>query len=250
MDIANFLIVLVVSVVAGAFGALIGGASIVTIPTLLFMGLPPHVAIGTDRFGIIGVGAAGWLQFHKKGLINYRIGFSTAIPVLIGALIGSNLVMEIDETLLKNIIIVTNALLMVFLIINPGMGLKESDRETGRRGYLLGILLSLIVGVYGGFYGAVSGTFSMYILILVFERTFIQAAATQKVSSLMMTLSAASVFAWHGAIDYYLGAAMLIGCLAGSTLGVHYAERLGNVWIKRLFIGFMVVVLVKLILGD
>ena len=97
----------------------------ITIPTLLFFGLPPHVAIGTDRFGIIGVGAAGWLQFHKEGMINYRIGFTTAIPVLIGAVIGSNLVLEIDEALFKNIIIITNALLTVFLIINPGMGLKE-----------------------------------------------------------------------------------------------------------------------------
>ena len=59
MELLDFLLVLAVSVLAGAFGALIGGASLITIPSLLFLGLPPHVAIGTGRFGIIGVGAAG-----------------------------------------------------------------------------------------------------------------------------------------------------------------------------------------------
>ncbi len=55
---------------AGAFGPLIGGPSIVTIPTLILLGLPPHVAIGTDRFGTIGVGMADWYGFHRKRLIN------------------------------------------------------------------------------------------------------------------------------------------------------------------------------------
>ena len=105
------------------------------------------------------------------------------------------------------------------------------------------MLLSFVVGVYGGFYGAMAGTLSLYILVLWFQQTFIQGAATQKIGSLFMTVTAATVFTLHGAVDFYLGTAMLVGCLIGSYLAAHYAERIGNVWIKRLFVVFMVFII-------
>ena len=86
MDILSLAIIFFVAILAAAFGTLIGGSSIITIPTLILLGLPPHTAIGTDRFGIIGVGLAGWYKFQKKGLINYRIGLIVAIPVLFGSM--------------------------------------------------------------------------------------------------------------------------------------------------------------------
>ena len=111
------------------------------------------------------------------------------------------------------------------------------------------MLLSFVVGVYGGFYGAGAGTLAVYILVLWFQRTFIQSAATQKIGSLTMTVTASVVFARHDSINFYLGTAMLAGCLIGSYMGAHYAERIGNVWIKRFFILFMVFVIAKMILN-
>jgi uncharacterized membrane protein YfcA len=70
------------------------------------LGLPPHTAIGTDRFGIMGVCLAGWYKFHKKKLINYRVGFILTIPVIFGSFLGAHLVFEISESVLKLIIIV------------------------------------------------------------------------------------------------------------------------------------------------
>ena len=70
MEISHLLIMFFVGVVASAFGTLIGGSSIVTIPTLILLGLPPHTAIGTDRFGIIGVGMAG---LHARHVLHERV---------------------------------------------------------------------------------------------------------------------------------------------------------------------------------
>ena len=74
MDYLGCSIIFIAAVFAAGFGTLIGGSSIVTIPALILLGLPPHTAIGTDRFGIIGVGISGWYEFHRKRLIDYRIG--------------------------------------------------------------------------------------------------------------------------------------------------------------------------------
>ena len=250
MDIFSLAIIFSVSILASAFGALIGGSSIITIPTLILLGLPPHTAIGTDRFGIIGVGLAGWYKFQKMGLINYRIGFTVAIPVLLGSTLGANLVLRINEEVLKHIIVVTNILLVAFLLLNPDIGVKKRETTIQQKEYHIGASLSFLVGVYGGFYGAMAGTFSMYILIAWFRQTFIQSAATQKIGSIFMTVSASIVFALNNAIDYYLGLAMLTGCLVGSYLGAHYAERIGNVWVKRIFTAFIIIAVIKLILSD
>ncbi|MGI9536824.1 MAG: sulfite exporter TauE/SafE family protein [Desulfocapsaceae bacterium] len=247
MEIINFFIMFGVAVFASAFGTLIGGASIITIPTLILLGLPPHTAIGTDRFGIIGVGVAGWYEFHKKGLINYRVGFIVAIPILFGSALGANIVLQISEAVLKNVIVVTTIILTAFLLLNSGMGVEQRETAINKKEYVIGAVLSFVVGIYGGFYGAMAGTFSMYILIAWFRQTFIQSAATQKIGSICMTVTAATIFALHGAVDYKLGLTMLSGCLVGSYLGAHYAERIGNVWVKRMFILFIVVALTKII---
>jgi uncharacterized membrane protein YfcA len=247
MDIFKPAIIFFVALLAGAFGSLIGGSSIVTIPTLIFLGLPPHVAIGTDRFGIIGVGVAGWFEFHRKRLINYRIGLVLAIPILFGTFFGSNLVLQISEDVLKTVIVITNIIIMGFILLSPEVGVKKRATEIKNKEYVVGIFLSFLVGVYGGFYGAISGTLAVYILVIWFQQTFIQSAATQKIGSLFMTVTASIVFTINDAVDFYLGTAMLIGCLVGSYLGAHYAERIGNKWIKRLFVFFMVFVIVKLI---
>ena len=250
MEISHLLIMFFVGVAASAFGTLIGGSSIVTIPTLILLGLPPHTAIGTDRFGIIGVGMAGWYKFHKKRLINYKIGLIVAIPVLFGTAIGANLVLQISESVLKYVIVATNIILVTFLLFNRGIGVEKRQTAIQQKEYIVGASLSFMNGIYGGFYGAMAGTFAMYILIGWFRLTFIQSAATQKIGSIFMTVTAATVFALNDAVDYPLGLVMLTGCLVGSYLGAHYAERIGNVWVKRMFIVFIVVALVKMVLGP
>ena len=65
-----------------------------------------------------------------------------------------------------------------------------------------------------------------------------------------MTVTAATIFSIHNAVNYYLGAAMLAGCLIGSYLGAHYAERIGNVWVKRMFTAFVIFAVIKLIFSD
>lgn len=68
MDILSPFIIFFVGLVVSVLGTLIGGSSLFTIPTLILLGLSPHCAIGTDRFGIMGICSAGWYKFHQKRL--------------------------------------------------------------------------------------------------------------------------------------------------------------------------------------
>jgi uncharacterized membrane protein YfcA len=220
---------------------------LITIPVLIHLGLPPHTAIGTDRLGITGLTSVGWYKFHEKGLIHYRIALIMGVAAVVGSFLGANLVLQISMTLLKRIIALVTLFLLVLAIGQPKLGVEKKDRAIKGHEYGMGIFMSFIVGIYGGFYGAMAGTFLLYILLFAFKQTFLEGTATLKLSSFMMTLMAAFVFAGKGAIDYPMAIAMFLGCAIGSYIGAHYSDRIGNIWIKRLFIIVVLIMVIKLL---
>ena len=247
MDILSALIIFFVGRIVSVMGTLIGGSSLFTIPTLILLGLPPHTAIGTDRFGIMGICSAGWYQFHKKKLIDYTVGITLAVPVLIGSFFGANIVFEVSETALKLIIVAISVISLLFLITDPTRGIESHRKRVDKKAYMIGALLTFVVGVYVGFYGAMGGTLLLYILIFWFGQTFLEGAATLKIAALVMNAMAAIVFAYHGAVNYYMALPMFCGCFIGSYFGAYYSDKIGNIWIKRLFIFILIILIIKLI---
>ena len=249
MNFTHLLAAFTAGVVASSFGTLIGGSSLITIPTLILLGLPPHTAIGTDRLGILGLATAGWYKFQQKGWMNYKIGFTMGVPTLLGSILGANLVLQINPFFLKKLVAILSISALVFLFATPHVGMEKASRPVTQLECLVGALLSLLVGTYGGFYGAMAGTFLIYVAVFSFRRTFLESAAITKVPSFLMTLTAGLVFALHGAVHYGFAITMFTGCFVGSYVGAHYSERIGNVWIKRFFIGIVLVMGAKLLLA-
>lgn len=248
MEFYKIFVIFFVGLLVSVLSTLVGGSSLLTIPTLILLGLPPHTAIGTDRFGIMGVCLAGWYKFHKKRLINYKVGLSLTLPVIFGSFLGAHLVFEISESVLKLIIIIISIVCLFFLLLNPKLGTERTQQAFGKYEYLIGGLMTFIVGVYVGFYGAMGGTLLLYILILWFGQTFLESAGTLKIAAMMMNAMAAIVFALNDAVAYYLAFPMFCGCFIGSYIGAHYSDRIGNVWIRRLFILLLVILITKLLI--
>lgn len=247
MEIYSLATVFAISILASSFGTLTGGTSLITIPVLMVLGLPPHVAIGTDRFGIIGLNISGWYKFQLKRLIDYRIAWIVAVPICAGTFIGSNIVLQISAEALRNIVVLINLALFLFLLVNPEIGVEKPQVPATARVYAAGFSISLLVGLWGGFYGALTGTFTLYVLVLIFRQTFIQSAATMKIPNIVNAVTAAAVFSYHGSVDFSLGLAMMGGCLIGSFTGVHFSDRIGDRWVKRVFLIVAGVAILKLI---
>src|SRR3990167_777517 len=104
MDIFALIVIFIATFFGAMYGTLVGGASLLTIPTLIFFGLDPHVAAGTNRLGIIGLPLAGWYKFHQKKLINYKVGSLVAVFSAIGAIFGAYLSLKVpDEKIFSEI---------------------------------------------------------------------------------------------------------------------------------------------------
>jgi hypothetical protein len=248
MDLTQMIVMFCVSVFASSFGTLVGGSSMVTIPLLILMGLPPHTAIGTDRVATSGIGLAGLYSFHRKGMMRYRLAFIIGIPCLFGAFIGANLSLQISPVLLKHFIMALTIIVLIVLMANPRLGIAAAAKPLLTLGrYILGAFLSLVVGTYGGFYGAGAATLLCYIMIFVFRQTFLESAANIKVAVTTLSITAAATYAYHGAINLPLASAMFAGSCIGSYASARYSDRIGNIWIKRIFIGVILVMVLKLL---
>jgi len=246
MDISQFIIVVLVGMIGGFFNVYVGAGSLLTIPVLIVLGLPPHIAIASNRLGVIGSDIAGWYEFHVKKMIDYKAGVIIAIPSLAGAIIGANLMLEFDERSLKKIIGIVTSLVLVLIMYKPDVGIKKPKHSIKKHHYMTAVVLSLIVGIYGGFYGAGAGTFLFYILILILGETFLESAGTHEMANLSFSLTAAVIFAAKGVIDYTWAAPLFIGSFTGSYVSAYYSERIGNVFLKRLFFIVVILLLVKL----
>ena len=247
MEILTLILIFVVAMITSAFGTLIGGSSLITIPLLIFIGIPPATAIGTNRAGLIGLAIAGWYEFDKKHLINYKIGWPIGIAALIGSIIGAKIVLQINENFLKIIIAILTIAILIFMIIEKDIGIKKTKTIIKTKNYVIGTIIGFGLGIYGGFYGAGFGTFLSYLLILVFGESFIERAATRKIAGFLIAVAATIVFAINGKIIYSLALVLFIGDAIGSYLGSKYSEKIGNVWIKRAFIGIVILMVLTLL---
>ncbi|MCK5283853.1 MAG: sulfite exporter TauE/SafE family protein [Nanoarchaeota archaeon] len=247
MEPISILIVIFVGLIGGAYGTLVGGGFLIIIPALIFLGLPPHVALGTARLGGLGSNSAGWYKFHKKGYVNYKTGLIIAIPVFFGALIGANIVINISETILRYVVGIITLVILIFMVLKPDIGMK-GRRKAIKHHNIIGVIISFILGIYGGFYGAGLGTFLTYLLVLLFGQTFLESAGTRKISAFFMNIVPAVVFAMKGLVNFYIGIVLFLATFTGSYIGAHYSDRIGDIWIKRLFFVVVLIMAVKLLI--
>jgi uncharacterized membrane protein YfcA len=247
LNILHLVITFVVGVIACSYATLSGGRGLLTIPTLILLGLPPHTAIGTDRLGGIGMNIAGWYEFHQKGMVNYKIGLTIVVPALMGSILGANLVLQINETVLRRVVASITILAMALIILRPKIGIERVKSTTNTRDYVFGAILSFFTFVYHGFYGVGAGSLLAYVLVLLFGQTFLESAATRKIANLMATVMGSTVFVLEGVVSYPLGIALFSGCFVGSYIGAHYSDKIGNVWIRRLFLVIVLIMAIKLL---
>jgi hypothetical protein len=248
MTAIDFIVVFSAGAAASSFGTLVGGGGLITVPTLLFLGLPPQNAIATNRLGMMGLLFAGWYKFHKKGYVDYRIGMLIGIPTLLGAILGANLILQISEPILKRTVAMLTIVVLVIVMTKPQLGIERSIRTIRRPQSIVDAVISFFIGIYGGFYGPACGTFYSYILLLLFGQSYLEAAGTWKIPGLLFSVAAVTIFATSELILYSQATVLFFGSFVGSYVGAHYADLIGNVWIKRLFFLIVLIMSIRLII--
>ena len=149
-EIVTLIGVFLIGIISSIIGSLVGGASLLLIPFLIFIGLPPQVAIATDKFGSIGNALAAFYKFQKAKKIHWKYVPALAILSLGGSLIGANILLNINPKILQNIIGVILLLLLPLMFLKRGMGVKYSKPTSFK--IAIGLVLYFLVQIFSGFF--------------------------------------------------------------------------------------------------
>ncbi|MBI2651158.1 TSUP family transporter [Candidatus Woesearchaeota archaeon] len=244
METLTLLIVIAVFFVASFFGSLIGGAGLFTIPTLMFIGLNPHMALGTQKIGAFGHTSGASLGYGRAGKIDYEAGFIFMIFAVIGAVIGAFTVLSISGNLIKRSVGILMILVSIVLLVKPDAGAKVKSEKKNPR--LLAIY-ALFSGFYSGFYGAGIGIINRLVLSAVFFYAVINSAAISTFANIATNFFSLLVFSIFRQVDYSLFIPIILSSFAGAYLGSKYGIKLGNVNIKRMLLIAAVIMAIKLL---
>lgn len=233
------IIIFLLGLASGFFGGVVGGTGMLNLPILMWLGLPPHIAIGTHKFGALMLAPGSLHRYIKANKIHWKFAASVSILSVLAAIIGPRIAFAIPaDTLGKIIPILILALLPVVLYKQKiGMERKETNKFMRVGGHILYFAAALVQG-------AVSSGFGMivfYTFIYFFGLTYLEAAATKKIPGFIITLVSFIAFAMQGFVNFELGIFLVVGMFTGSNLGSHYAVKNGNPWVRNVFALLVVV---------
>ncbi len=234
MEIIDILILLFAGFIAGFVDSIAGGGGIITLPTLLAVGLPPNVAIATNKFQ----GSFGTLSSVIYHIKNKTIDFKEmVVPIfftLIGASAGAILINSIDSNILEMIIPIVLIMVAIYFLFSP----KLSEKDSYARVSLItfSITFALIIGFYDGFFGPGTGSFFMIACISLLGSSIKKALAQTKVLNFTSNITSLLIFLVSGTVYIFYGVVMAIGQVAGAWLGSHIAIKKGIKIIKPLIL--------------
>ncbi|MBI4093065.1 MAG: sulfite exporter TauE/SafE family protein [Candidatus Kerfeldbacteria bacterium] len=244
-EIVTLFLVLLAGIAAGFFDSVIGAGGLVSIPSLVFLGLPPQVAIATDRLGSIGQTATAAFKFWKAKKIVWKYVPAFTIISLVGSVIGASILLNVNPAMLQSIVGYLLLALLPFIFLRRDIGIKGG--KTSRPKMMLGLVIYFLIMIFAGFFGQGTGPMVFYALTYFLGFTMLEVLATGIVPWFVLSVSSLIIFALNGIVDYQVGIVLLIGMAVGGYAGAHVAIKKGDVWIKRLFALFVVVSAVKLL---
>ena len=233
---------------AGFVDAIAGGGGLISLPVLLATGMPPHLAIGTNKFSAtFGAVMSAW-QFWRAGKVDVHL-MKRALPcTFAGAVLGCICMLHLSAQWLQPIIIAALVATILF-VFSRGSSMGEVNTHQGetKRNLALAMAAAGAIGFYDGFIGPGTGTFLIVAFVsLGFD--FIIAAGNAKVLNLMSNLTSFVLLVYWGKILYIYGAAMAVCLFAGAYFGSRLAIRRGTAFVRAIMLVVTTVLIIKLAL--
>lgn len=229
LDLIALAVLVVGGAAAGLINTLAGGGMMVTLPLMVFLGLPETLANGTSRFGILFQATSSAMAYTRKGVLDLARLRQVVPPVLAGALVGALVGARLPNEVFRAIFGVVMIAFAALLLRKP----KQSDGETRSELHprfdsaALRWLILLPVGVYGGMIQAGMGYVVIGALTLGFRFSLMEANILKVALIGAYTPIAVLVFALNGQLSVLAGSALAVGQALGAWIGAHVALERG-----------------------
>lgn len=247
LTLTSSLLAIAAGALAGIINTVAGSGSLVTLSLLIFLGLPPHLANGTNRLGISLQSLVGLLTLKRHGALDLRGAGWYVLPVLAGAAAGALVAADIAEQTLNLAILLVMVVMLVLLFINPNRWIKSTGDQPIVRPPWLVLLAFVGIGFYGGFIQAGVGMLLLAGLVIGGGIDPMRANTIKLGLNFVFTTAALLIFAAKGQVLWGVGAVVAIGQVAGAYVAARFlarSERAG-VWIHRVLIAVVALTVAK-----
>ncbi|MCB0308910.1 MAG: TSUP family transporter [Bdellovibrionales bacterium] len=240
---ATFILV-IAGFLAGFVDSIVGGGGLISLPTLLALGFPPNLAIGSNK--IIGVAASGAssLRYGLAGKIDWKLLIPMTLSAFIFSLFGAFAATHANPNFLKPFSFIMLVLVAGYAFTKKDWGLVTSQERLTHP--MAKVLIGGTIGFYDGFFGPGTGTFLMAAFILLFGKELLQASANSRLINYASNIGALIVFVSLKNIDFYAVWPAAIASFIGSTTGASVSLKIGARLIKPIFMLIVSLLIVKI----
>ena len=240
-----YALLLLAGFAGGFIDAVAGGGGLITVPALLATGMPPQVALGTNKLqSSFGTSMAVW-RYARAGLMKTP-GLKLAVVLsFLASVGGAHAVSVLSKDLLKQLIPWLLAAVAVYTAMNRKFGVKTGERRMSAVGFA--IIFGLALGFYDGFFGPGTGSFWTLGAVALLGLDLKGATGYTKAANLASNLGALGIFLANGSVHFAAAAAMIAGQLLGARLGSGMVIRKGAGFIRPVFLTVVFAMTVKLL---
>ena len=217
-------------VAAGIINVLAGGGSMLSVPVLIFLGVDPITANGTNRVAIAVQNATAIYGFRQQRMSDFGLSFKLAAFALPGSLLGAFLASQMSTGFFQRILSVILVLSVIALLMPTRAAPESEDLPTWRR--VLSYPLMFGIGFYGGFIQIGVGFIFMAGLQRLLRMSLVRVNVHKVLIIFVYTLPALGIFVWMGQVDWLLGIALAVGTATGAWIATRLAVRGGERWIR------------------
>lgn len=256
---ATWLALAAAGVAAGLINVVAGGGSFLTLPVLIFLGLPATLANGTNRVAILLQNVAAVGGFHRQRVLDWRWALAASVPAVVGSVLGTWAALEIGDEAFEKVLALLMVAISLWTLVAPG-GRRESagegaagsgggedgDAAAPRSPWTPGLVVAFfVIGLYGGFVQAGVG-FLLLAATTWAGLDLVRGNAIKVLAILVFTVVSLAIFAAQGEIDWLAGLVLGAGSVVGGQLGVRLTVLKGHRWVKAMVTGAVIVFAVLL----
>ncbi|OFX23026.1 MAG: hypothetical protein A2033_16450 [Bacteroidetes bacterium GWA2_31_9] len=243
-----YILVIVVGFFVGFINTLAGGGSILSLPLLIFLGLPANVANGTNRIGVLFQSITATGSFSKFKIINIKHALLFAIPSVVGAVIGAMLAVNIDESMLEKAIGVVLLFMFFVILYKPEKWLNGKENLKSSPSFLQ-IIVFFLMGLYGGFIQLGAGFFYIAAFVLSAGIDIIKANVLKVIIIGFYTLVAIPIFIYNKQVNFELGILLAVGNVIGAFVAAKAAIKWGAKFVQYILLATIIISAIKLFTG-
>lgn len=240
-------IIFAMGLVTGFINTVAGGGSLITLPVLIFMGLPGTIANGTNRIAILSQNIFAIGGFRSKGVtIPFPYAWYLGLASLAGGLIGAQLAVDIPDHLFKKILAIVMVGVVILTIRSQTKKRHVYAEDLSRKKQIIGACVFFFLGIYGGFIQAGIGFMVIAAATGLHHFSLVKTNYIKVFAALLYTAVAVLVFAFQDKIMWKIGLLLAVGQGIGAWYASRWSVDASEKWVKRILLVAVIVLAVKL----